>query len=86
MLTPAVAWLWLNRGCLRSVHRRLLLVAVALIPISLAYGTPSELREYLMPLTMLAYLAVALEGERTRRLAPPVGVVYAEPVRDPVEV
>jgi hypothetical protein len=80
-----VIWIWLNWGWMRPVHRRLLLVTACLFPITLAYGTPSEIREYITPLVMLAYLAVALEGERTRASAP-VRVVDASPARDPVEV
>jgi hypothetical protein len=84
LLTPAVAWIWLNRSCMRTLHRRLLLAAVCIFPITLMYGTISELREYLTPLVMLAYVAVALEGERTRPARVPVEVGYA-PARQAVE-
>jgi hypothetical protein len=85
LLTPVIVWIWLNRSCMRSLHRRLLLAAVCIFPITLAYGTISELREYLTALVMLVYVAVALEGERGRQAGAPVEVAFEAPARQPVE-
>jgi hypothetical protein len=85
LLAPASIWIALNWRWMRPAYRRLLLATVCLFPITLAYGTPSEIREYITPLVMLAYLAVALEAER-QRAAPAAGLVYEAPARDPVEV
>ena len=86
MLTPAVIWIWLNWHWMRPVHRRLLLATACLFPITLAYGTPGEIREYITPMVMLAYVAVALEGERSRSASLPVEPAYETPAREPVEV
>jgi hypothetical protein len=63
-----------------------LLATACLFPITLAYGTPGEIREYITPMVMLAYVAVALEGERSRSASLPVEPAYETPAREPVEV
>jgi hypothetical protein len=68
LLLAAIAlpglWVFRNRHWLEDGQRRLLLLAGALFPLSVVFGTPSEVRIYTTPIVVLVYVATA--GEATR--------------------
>jgi len=63
LAVPAL-WLYRNRDWLGATERRLVLLAVVLLPLCVVFGTPSELRIYTTAFVVLVYVATAGEAIR----------------------